>query len=184
MPLNVTYYTATRSVDEITNRHMRFDELAECCRQCPRYGSTWKCPPWDYDPQERLKSYKQITLLMARIEVPQGVKNETAHELLRPVRQHIHQTLLKDEANRDASFALLLAGSCDHCDTPCARLSGESCRHPELVRPSLEGWGIDVTSIAREIFNTEIEWGTNGYLPPQLILMAALLHKSASPQIV
>jgi predicted metal-binding protein len=49
----------------------------------------------------------------------------------------------------------LVVGGCKLCEqcTP----SGEPCRHPFRARPSPEGFGIDVTELAREV-GVPVEW--------------------------
>jgi predicted metal-binding protein len=49
----------------------------------------------------------------------------------------------------------LCVGGCKLCDE-CAP-QGEPCRHPFKARPSPEGFGIDVTELAREV-GVAVEW--------------------------
>lgn len=170
-----SYHTATRRLQEIVEKHRDAERFAECCRQCPGYGKTWMCAPFDYDPSDRLGQFRFITFLMARIAVPRHRPISSAHDFCRPIREEMHRRLLQSE-RLTGGYALLLAGECHYCDEPCARLRNLPCRHPDKARPSLEGWGMDVGAIAEDVFGTPIEWGSYGQLPPHLTLMGALLH--------
>lgn len=173
---DVTYRCVTTTVDEIVGHHYEHEKFISYCRQCPQYGKTWKCPPFDYNPLERLGNYRYITMVMARITIDDRVKVSLANEVLYPVKQKLHHALLQAERTVGDGYALLLAGGCDVCDEPCSRVAGQSCRHPSMVRPSLEGWGINVTTIASDIFATPIEWSSDGFLPRHTTLVGALLH--------
>ncbi len=172
----VTYRCVTTTVDEIVGHHYAPEQLMLCCQECPQYGMTWKCPPFDCNPRERLVKYRFITMVMARITIEDRINISRASEVLNPVKQRLHQVLLQAEGAIGDAYALLLAGGCDVCAEPCARLENKPCRQPSFVRPSLEGWGINVTTVANEIFGTPIEWGMDGFLPRHTTLVGALLH--------
>lgn len=55
----------------------------------------------------------------------------------------------------------LTVGGCKLCDT-CAP-KGEPCRHPFKARPSPEGFGIDITELAREA-DIAVEWPPKQYV--------------------
>ncbi|MDE6322169.1 MAG: DUF2284 domain-containing protein, partial [Muribaculaceae bacterium] len=156
------------------DKHYEPVRLLECCRQCPNFGMTWNCPPFDYSPLERLRKYRYITMVMARIAVDDRVEVTMADRILKPVKTILHQSLLEAESDVSESYALLFAGGCDLCDETCSRRDNLPCRHPAMVRPSLEGWGINVTTVANDLFKTPIVWGTGGFLPHQLTLVGAL----------
>lgn len=183
--INTSYLTATRVLGEIVARHRDAPRFAECCRQCPGYGKSWVCPPFNYDPADRLRQFRFITLLMARVAVDGRRSIASAHDILLPVREEMHSRLLHAERTY-GGYALLLAGKCHHCDALCARLHNLPCRHPDQARPSIEGWGMDVNAIAEDVFGISLEWGRDGNLPPHLTLMAALLHndRDLSPSLI
>ncbi|MBC8440051.1 MAG: DUF2284 domain-containing protein [Deltaproteobacteria bacterium] len=52
-------------------------------------------------------------------------------------------------------------GGCKLCETCAPR--GEPCRHPFKARPSPEGFGIDITELAREA-GVEVEWPPKQYV--------------------
>lgn len=50
------------------------------------------------------------------------------------------------------------------------------CRHPELVRPSLEACGFDIGRTTSELFGIELKWGADGKMPEYLTLVCGFFH--------
>lgn len=72
-------------------------------------------------------------------------------------------------------------GTCIHCpEGSCTRPEGRPCRHPELVRPSLEACGFDVARTASELFGIELKWGSGGRMPEYLTLVCGFFHDAES----
>ncbi len=55
----------------------------------------------------------------------------------------------------------LSVGGCKLCDTCTPQ--GEPCRHPFKARPSPEGFGIDITKLARDV-GVAVEWPPKEYV--------------------
>ncbi len=78
----------------------------------------------------------------------------------------------KEQTLGGRSFATI--GRCHHCPgQTCTRPEGLPCRHPQLVRPSLEAFGFDITAILADLFNLTLTWGTQGHCPSPLTLVTA-----------
>ena len=74
---------------------------------------------------------------------------------------------------------LAYVGTCLHCpEGTCTRPDGKSCRHPELVRPSLEACGFDIGKTTAELFGIYLKWGTDGKLPEYLTLVCGFFHNA------
>ena len=58
------------------------------------------------------------------------------------------------------------------------RPEAKPCRHPELVRPSLEACGFDIAHTPSELFGIELKWGTDGSLPEYLTLVCGFFHNA------
>ena len=70
-------------------------------------------------------------------------------------------------------------GSCLYCpEGTCTRPEAKPCRHPELVRPSLEACGFDIARTTSELFGIELKWGTDGSLPEYLTLVCGFFHNA------
>ncbi len=174
-------YTCEITIAETTTadaRHCRdvarFEKL---CMECPCYGRRWCCPPLETDMLERPDSYEHLTLVGARI-IPDAAGRPIgdASTLIANCRQHIEPTMLKMEA-KTGGLAALFTGQCTHCgNMKCSRINGKPCRHPELVRPSLEALGYDVGALAADFLNQKLQWSADGKIPEYLVIVAGLFH--------
>ena len=136
---------------------VRDDLAARCCQpRCENYGRSIGCPPHVAGPQgfrELLAGYRQ--LLFFRIEVPGEVlyssDNRELFQLLHEVTAGIEGEAIALGWRRARGFA---GDSCKRLfceeDLACQALfPGGSCRFPQLARPSMSGFGIDVGHLMR-----------------------------------
>ena len=99
-----------------------------------------------------------------------------AGRLIRPERQRLERRLLEME-RRYGGRSFAYVGSCLYCpDGTCTRPEGNPCRHPELVRPSLEACGFDIGRTTSELFGIELKWGADGKMPEYLTLVCGFFH--------
>ena len=73
-------FTTNISVDEYILRFRDEKRFVEFCKQCPNYGNSWGCPPFDFDTGEFLRQYKYAYLMATKIVpiekgIPIGVSN-------------------------------------------------------------------------------------------------------------
>lgn len=155
-----------------------------CCKQCPNYGRLWSCPPFSFSPEGLWAQYGTLLLQCRVIPVPQELQartlsqqeiNEQSRALLQPQKRAMLQELLALEQQIPGSVALD-AGSCDRCSA-CTRPEGLPCRHPNLLRYSVEALGGDVCKALKLYFDKEILWGKEGHLPPYYVLLGGLLKR-------
>ena len=170
-------FSVSISVDEYIHRFRDVTTIGEYCRACENYGKSWGCPPFGFDVEERLRQYKEVLLIAVKITPKeQGLLLGVAQELILPERKRLDKCLLELEKQHNG-LACSYVGKCYYCtDKTCSRLCGAPCRHPELLRPSLEAYGFDVARTTKELFGQELQWGKDGYLPAYLILVCALFH--------
>lgn len=161
----------------------RFRDAGACmaaCRKCPRFGRSWSCPPFDYDPLSLMKRFDSVRLIAVEIQVPAGTAVAEAENLLRPYKLKLEKELLRLERDFDG-LACTTVGRCPHCDEDvCRRLTGHPCRHPELVRPSLEAYGFDVCRTMTELFGIDLSWGQDGMLPDRLYLTGSVFYNAVN----
>ena len=153
--------------------------IAEYCRACPSYGSSWGCPPFGFSVEEYLSGYATALVVATKIVPEQeGLPLSEAGRLMRPERKRIEARLLDMERRIDGrSFAYV--GTCLYCpEGTCTRPEAKPCRHPELVRPSLEACGFDIARTTSELFGIELKWGTDGSLPEYLTLVCGFFHNA------
>lgn len=126
------------------------EEVRQICQQeCPMYGRSWSCPPavgTVEECKERCLSYEGALLFTSVAEVSdvanfeETLQTRFAHErLTRTIGQYFTQA--------GAQIRLLSSESCAVCDS-CAYPEGKACRHPELMIPCIESYGILVTELA------------------------------------
>lgn len=147
------------------------------CRQCDGYGRRWCCPPLAAALESRLLSYTKVTLMACVMTLGENDEPVSrAMELMRPEILRVNRRLIEQE-RLTGGLATGFAGNCAFCgDEPCTRSSGQPCRHPELVRPSLEAFGFDLVATARDLLEVDLLWSTDGRLPSRLTILTALFH--------
>lgn len=131
----------------------------------PITGAAGDAPPFGFSVGRYLSGYATALLTVTKI-VPQkqGLPSSEAGRLILPERRRLEQQLLGMERQYGGlSFAYV--GTCLHCpEGTCTRPDGKPCRHPELVRPSLEACGFDIGKTTAELFGIDLKWGTDGQI--------------------
>lgn len=171
-------YAAVTVPVERYNREFRDAErFLECCRNCGNYGKNWACPPHVFDVERYVTAYRNASLIAVRITPRRkDLGIEEASELLRRERHKLEQRLLRLE--RETGGRMFgFSGRCYYCgEEECARIQGNPCRHPELVRPSLEACGYNLALTAEKLLGMEMKWGSDGRLPEYLVLVGGVFH--------
>lgn len=175
-------YTATDHrreipVKELMKRFRDAERFIAYCRECPNYGQSWACPPFEFDTGEYLSQWHYARIIATRITpATTGLPPSEADRFIRPERLRLDRKLLQMEAATNGR-ALSFVGSCLYCPQgSCTRPCGLPCRHPEKIRPSLEALGFDITAILRDLFSLTLQWPRDNRLPSTLTLVTALLH--------
>lgn len=174
---SVQDFCVTVRTEEYIGRFRDEERFLNRCRECDNYGRLWACPPFAAGTFAETGSYSRMLLTATKI-TPQadGIPVSEWGAVLRPQMERIGLMLLKAE-QKYGGRAFSFAGTCFHCpDGECSRPHGRPCRHPELVRPSLEGYGFDIGATLTELFGMELKWGTGGMLPEYLTLVCAFMH--------
>lgn len=170
-------FTTTLPAREYIQKFNDAGRFLNYCKECGNYGKLWACPPLQHDSVEELRQYSIVTLTATKI-VPDcnGLPLSTATEFLRPERLRIEKRL-RDMEKKSGGRALAFAGSCLYCpEGTCSRLDNLPCRHPDLVRPSLEAYGFDLGKTATELFGFPLLWSRDGFIPEYLTLICGLFY--------
>jgi predicted metal-binding protein len=134
------------------------DELAERCvlPRCENYGLSAGCPPHTTGPEGLRKFLTNCQrALFFRLDVPAEVlyssDNRELFQLLHEVAAGVEREAVRLGFAQAAAFA---GGSCRQLfcyeKRECrALLAGGRCRFPEVARPSMSGFGIDVGHLLR-----------------------------------
>ncbi len=151
----------------------------ECCRACPNYGRRWGCPPFDHDTLQDLLPYDKVMIMGVKL-TPHDPKMpmEQVYDLMRPELEKMNRRLLEMEKER-GGLAFGFVGKCERCgDVPCARIEGKPCRHPSVVRPSLEAYGFNVSKTASELLGIDMVWSKDKNVPRYLTLVCGLFFNA------
>lgn len=132
------------------------DDLANLCTepQCENYGQAAGCPPYVSGPsgmREWLRDFKEAVVF--KIEVPSEFlfsdERKDIFRLLHEIAAGIEQSAVQRGYRNSKAYA---GGSCkrifcqDHAE--CSVLSkGGNCRFPDQARPSMSGFGINVSKL-------------------------------------
>jgi predicted metal-binding protein len=133
------------------------DNLAALCNgeyTCPNYGLAASCPPYVEGPVEFRKWQAQSKYsITVKIEFPTSVmfsdERKGVMQLLHQIVAAVEQKAIKIGLKNSKGFA---GGSCKalFCDDQenCYVLAeNKPCRHMGFARPSMSGFGIDVTQL-------------------------------------
>ena len=170
-------YTITISAEEYIKGYNNSSCFIEFCKQCKNFGKIWACPPFSHDILDELRAYSNLILFAVKI-IPHDNKIPISliDKFIRPERVRIERKLLEME-NLYKGKAFAYAGNCLYCpEGTCTRINNKPCRHPELVRPSLESYGFDLGKTAIELFGFPLLWSDNGYIPEYVTLICGLFH--------
>ena len=149
--------------DFIDPRELEFSERIRwiCQNECPKYGTTWACPPGVGtvpECQERCMVYRNCLLISSIAEVAdiadidETLATRPAHEAL---TEQVG-ALLKEQGVQPY---ILSTQACAICDR-CAILDNQPCRFPEKMHPCVESHGINVVPILERL-GLEFQFGSN-----------------------
>ena len=181
MNYTLTKKEATVDADEFISRYRDVERIDGYCRQCPGYGKTWSCPPFDFDPVIVTDGFKTVTVTGTTIEFDEETRaacvtaeqsSATAHEAINEVFKELLPLLYEQERQHPGSRCFTFR--CVLCPEGCTRPEGIPCRHPELMRHSLESVGFDLVAMMHDLLGVDLEWSHDGSLPKRLTIVTAL----------
>lgn len=178
-----TYHTASVSVEDYLRDYVDIPSFLKCCRACHNYENVWACPPFDFNVEDYWKKYQTLQLLAVKIAFnPKTLEQPYTKEEVQEISASVlakEKTLLTEklfamEAEHPGSVSLS-AGSCNKCKNGCAKKEEKPCRFPDTLRYSIEALGGNVGLTLSKLMGFELEWMTEGKLPPHFVLVGGLL---------
>ena len=173
--------TGALPMSEMRQTYIDIEKFLGCCAACPRYGQTWSCPPYDFDPADVWKAYDAVQLYALQIFPEDAAARSAAfadpEAFLFPYRKML-DALLEEKEHETTGSLRLDPGRCRVCDV-CARREGKPCRFPDKLRYSLESLGGNVGAIAADKLGAPLLWGTKDAPPEYFVLVGAVLTKEA-----
>lgn len=119
-----------------------------CSRECPRYGTSWACPPGVGTVEEcrrQCSVFKEAFVFTTIAEV-NDVENMEETLAMRGAHEEITRSVAAILKRYMTHTMALSAESCAICET-CA-YPDAPCRFPEKMIPCMEGYGILVPTLA------------------------------------
>ena len=163
------------------NEFRRTDYFIEFCQQCKNYNHRYGCPPFYDKTLSIVEGYEKVRIMGVKI-VPNNkqLPLSAANDLMEPVITEMNEELLELEKSL-GGYAFGFVGTCPYCSgAPCARISGEPCRHPDKVRPSLEAFGFDMSKTAKDLLGLEIKWSQGELIPEYLTLVCGVFYQKSA----
>lgn len=182
--MKVTSKQVTVSADEFTSRYRDVERIDGYCRQCPGYGKTWSCPPFDFDPAGVTVGFKTVTVTGTTIEFDEATRasctsaeqsSAVGREAINAVCRDLLPQLYEQERQHPGSRCFTFR--CVLCPEGCTRPEGLPCRHPDQMRHSLESVGFDLVAMMHDLLGIDLEWSTDGSLPRHITIVTALFEK-------
>jgi predicted metal-binding protein len=130
-------------------------EYFEVCKVCPPHI------PSVVEFREALLNYNEAFLVVLRekiIDIQDYRQDFSAELKLAEIVSDLELSAFQHGFYNTIGLGVGGCKLCDQC-TP----SGEPCRHPFKARPSPEGFGIDITELAREV-GIAVEWPPKEYV--------------------
>lgn len=179
------YTVQTREVtipaEEFISRYRDVDRIRQYCLQCPGYGKSWGCPPFDFDPRSASDGFKTVKLMATIIEFDELTRAacqdaQAAARVGREAMNEVWQSLLPRlyDMEREVPGSRCFTFRCVLCPEGCTRPEGKPCRYPDKLRHSLESVGFDIEAMTRELLEIELEWSRDGSLSKHITLVTAL----------
>jgi len=159
------------------------ERFLQYCKACGNYGTVWMCPPYDFDPLDRMKNFRYAHVIGTKILIDEATRSsptnadearQISYRLLGDVRKDLDKRLMELEKKHLGSLAFF-AGSCTLCreEGGCARkIDKKPCRYPEQTRTSLEAYGFDIAKTSSELLGIELQWGKDLVLPEYFTLVS------------
>lgn len=166
-------FTGEISIADFLNQYFDKERILQKCRECSGFAKTWSCPEFDFAPEDYWKQFSTYQVICDQISMEGVTSPREAEERLYSEKPAFNREMLELEHAVLGSRALY-AEECDECKT-CARLTGEPCRFPEIMRYSIESLGGCGVKLVSELFGFDVLWSDGKTIPDYYILLGGLL---------
>ena len=180
---SIAHYAASLPVKEYVTDYRDEEKFIGFCKQCRRYGTTWTCPPYDFDTTRYIEAYQQAIIIGSKIifDAEKRAACTTAEAAIKTAKTGMTQAFkvvtrfLRMLEKTYPDSICFLGTHCLLCGTlPCTRLKGLPCRHPDKVRHSLESVGFDIGKTTDRLLGIELKWSNDGSLVEYITVVTAL----------
>jgi len=121
-----------------------------CKAECPRYGTSWSCPPAVGSVEECRKKCLCFDRCLVFSTVAESVDTADFAQMLETARAHekITRKVRDLFAEKGCEVQALSSESCETCRT--CTYPDAPCRHPDQMFPCVESYGILVSELAEK----------------------------------
>ena len=121
-----------------------------CKKECPRYGTSWSCPPavgTVEECMERCHQYDDVLFFssIAQVQDVMDLKESLATKAEHEKMTHLIEQYLREHQVDTYTLSSDSCAACDKCAYPKA-----ACRHPEQMFPCIESHGIIVANLVEK----------------------------------
>jgi len=177
----ITHHQTTTSAASFVRRYRAVRRIQALCAQCPQYRQTWACPPYPHGVRQVSDGFATVILMADVLTLdPQLVSSTTGEQQCRDVTQQVLDQAWKQllprlyDMERQHPGSRCFAGRCRLCPEGCTRPAGKPCRHPQLMRHSLESAGFNVSAAASDLLGIDLQWSPPDRLPHHITLVTAI----------
>ena len=149
----------------------------KACESCSNFGKSWACPPFrEYDfPGLHPERFENLIIFVSTLHFRQRILIEDARKIFNK-ELYIFMPQLRQEAQKLAGIVYGFACSCDLCRSACTRTFNKPCRHANLIGPSLEAAGFNVSKLLSRFCGNDLKWSQNGYAPREMRYVSAIAY--------
>lgn len=195
MEYNHKFNIGSVMMEKMIDDYFTLRKSRSYCHKCPNYGQHWSCPEFAFDEKLFLKEFKYLYLIGREFTIPKSDRQKTIGiQTCADYCTAVHNQMKLDSWRDLMAFEedmpdvmTLMPGSCDICDRSgegCTRPEKQVCRHPELMRFSLEGLGFDVDAMCKFELGIMLQWPREGRLPEKMSTVMAICSNDRIPTAV
>lgn len=148
-------------MDDFINKYQD-DKFIEFCKVCKNYSKNWACPELSFDHIKYLEEYKNIELHLLKIifsedEIEKSI-GQDIYEYGNMITKDIKNNYCKELISKEKIYTKVInSGGCSFCNI-CSRVYNKKCIKPNLLRYSMDSFGINLTKISQDVFNENLKW--------------------------
>lgn len=156
----------------INNNHIE----NKCKRGCSNYENKWCCPPYSKSYDIFSSKYKNAIIICFSATMEQYLDINNGYFAMKAANSTLKSLIDKvaREIEKQVEGYALLSGSCRLCKL-CGCKEQKGCKHPEIMRFSIESTGLNEGAVAKEELLHEVLKYENKVLPKYTTFMSIIL---------
>jgi len=159
----------------INNNHIE----NKCKRGCSNYENKWSCPPYSKSYDIVSSKYKNAIIICFSTAMDKYLDINNGYLAMKAANSTLKSLIDKAarEIEKQVEGYALLSGSCRLCKS-CQRKEQKDCKHPEMMRFSIESTYLNGDAIAKDELLHEILKYENKVLPKYTTFLSIILSNN------